>query len=61
MDETIRDLARHHGHENISDALVTDVKRKLSEVYIDDILDGAGTISPVVTETEIKYVDNGAL
>jgi len=39
MDDVIRDLAKAHGHENLTDGAVKQVKSKLSNAYIDQILD----------------------
>jgi len=53
MEETIRELARSHGHDSVPDTVVTEVKRKLSESYIDDILDGSGAITPTTSTTSV--------
>ena len=51
MDDAIRDIAQSHGHEDLSDETVHEVKRKLSESYIDSILD---------TGTELGHpIDSG--
>lgn len=49
MDDVIRDLAGYHGHGDLPDQTVTEVKRKLSEAYIDDILDGSSVFSDTGT------------
>jgi hypothetical protein len=57
MDDVIRDLARHHGQDELSDSAVSEVKKKLSNAYIDEILDTGqeieigGTV-PVETTSE---------
>jgi hypothetical protein len=39
MDDVIRDLAKAHGHDAVPDNVIGQVKSKLSNAYIDQILD----------------------
>lgn len=39
IDGVIRDLAEAHGHDNISDDTVREVRSTLSNEFLDDMLD----------------------
>lgn len=39
MDDIIRDLARSHGHANLSDAQVKELRTKLGNAYLDGLMD----------------------
>ena len=39
-DDVIRDLAKAQGAENLDDKQVHEIKNELSNVYMDDVLDG---------------------
>ena len=53
IDDIIRDLAKTHGHAELSDSDVLGVKRKISNVYIDRVLDGS---TPEVTTEPVTPV-----
>jgi len=58
MDDVIRDLARNHGEDNLSDSQVHEVKQTLSAAYIDDILDNSNSLGTASTE---QTLTDGAL
>ena len=39
VDTILRDLAKHHGREELSDSELQDIKRKVSNGFIDNMLD----------------------
>jgi hypothetical protein len=55
-DDVIRDFGKLHGFENLSDSDVQSVKRKISNVYIDRVLDAE--IAPT-TETPAPETTDG--
>jgi len=57
-DDVIRELAKTHGREDLSDNELKDVKTRISTSYIDDILDA----TPTVTEnTDAPKEENNGL
>jgi len=56
-DDVIRELAKTHGREDLSDNEIKDVKTRISNSYIDDILDAA----PATENTDAPKEENNGL
>ena len=54
INDVIRDLAGTHGHKDLSEAGVKEVRSALSNNFLDDMLDSSGN-----TSTEEKSHDDG--
>ena len=57
IDDVIRDLAKNHGEDNLSDSQVHEVKGTLSAAYIDDILDNSNSMGTTSTEQTLTNGD----